>query len=1372
MDRFFRVALLLTIVGVLGVPTPSFAVPLPDTGQTKCYNNTEEITCPQPGEDFYGQDGDYLINPPSYTKLDANGNDLPDSATSWVMVRDNVTGLIWEVKTDDGSIHDKDNMYNWQDAQDVFIIQVNASDFGGYSDWRLPTVKELTSIANLGRSAPVIDTDFFPNTKGEQGYSNYWSNSPYASNSDETWYVDFSYLQVYWGHKSIKYYVRCVRGEQTINSFVDNADGTVTETTTGLMWQQAPASGQYNWKEALSFGDNLILAGYDDWRLPNQRELQSIADYDAYNPAIDTNYFPGTSSSYWASSRTPVSFPYRVSFDSGQVFTDWAAEHVNVRGVRGGQNQISGHLFITSPAQASMYKIGNPMPISWEPQGIAGNVQLSISREGGKEGTFEIIEETTQNDGSYNWTVTEPVSVNCVLKIEPLSDISKGTIQGLFTIYGPPTVSTGLASSVGSESVTLNGTVNPGFVSATAVFEWGTDATYGNEISATQNPLTGDTDQNVSAKLTGLSPGTTYHYRVKATNTAGSSYGGDQSFITTSSGNIINIPSDYSTIQGGIDAASNGDTVMVADGTYKGEGNKNLDFKGKAITVQSENGAQKCIIDCENEGRGFYFHSGEGADSVVSGFTITNGNESITSISGGAGIYCSSSSPTITDCIVSNNRTSFMGGGGGGIFCSSSSPTITNSIIIGNVASGMYGASGGGISCAFDSCPTITNCTVSNNTAYGSGGGISCSSSSPTITNCIISGNVSYGRYSGYGGGISCGSSSSPTITNCTVSNNTATGMSGYGGGIWFFSSSPTITNSIFWSNSPDEIDCDSTSSVTFTYSDIKGGYTGLGNIDADPLFVGGGAYQLTASSPCIDRGTSSGAPSTDIDGKPRPQGAGYDMGAYEYCLASSVPTATTGLATNITTSSATLNGTLNPNGATSWYYFEYGTTSIYGSTTESATAGAGTTSLSVNADISELELSSTYHYRLVGANSAGRNYGEDQTFVTSPSAPTVTTDSATAVLTDSATLNGTVNPNGANTTYYFEYGTSTSYGSTTTVTELGSGTSTVSVNAVISGLELGATYHFRLVATNSLGTTNGDDQTFTTNALAPTVNTGSATSVTSSSTTLNGTINPNGAGTTYHFEYGTTTAYGLTTLTTSAGSGTTEVTVTANITGLSSNTTYHFRLVATNSAGTANGSDRTFFTSTIPPVAPSVTTGSATYITSTSATLNGQVNPNGSSTQAYFEYGTTMSYGFVTTAEDIGSGSSSVSVSATITDLIPDTAYHYRLTATNSGGTSFGDDKILYQELVYVSFDGTCGGNTPCFLSIQNAIDSATSCSLIRICEGAFDEDVIADQVYELILSGGWDSTFTAQESETLIHSLTITEAGGPVETDNIVLQ
>ncbi len=193
--------------------------------------------------------------------------------------------------------------------------------------------------------------------------------------------------------------------------------------------------------------------------------------------------------------------------------------------------------------------------------------------------------------------------------------------------------------------------------------------------------------------------------------------------------------------------------------------------------------------------------------------------------------------------------------------------------------------------------------------------------------------------------------------------------------------------------------------------------------------------------------------------------------------------------------------------------------------------------------------------------------------------APAATTEAASSITSSSATLNGTVNPGMESTTYYFEYGTTTDYGSTTTSTDVGSGADNVSVSANIEGLTANTTYHCRLRAENKFGVTYGANKTFNTPAAPPTVTTGTAASVGLNTVTLEGTVNPNHSSTTYYFEYGKTTDYGSSTTSTDAGSGADNVSVSVDITGLSACTAYHYRIVATNTAGTTRGIDKTFST-------------------------------------------------------------------------------------------------------------------------------------------------------------------------------------------------
>ena len=385
----------------------------------------------------------------------------------------------------------------------------------------------------------------------------------------------------------------------------------------------------------------------------------------------------------------------------------------------------------------------------------------------------------------------------------------------------------------------------------------------------------------------------------------------------------------------------------------------------------------------------------------------------------------------------------------------------------------------------------------------------------------------------------------------------------------------------------------------------------------------------------------------------------------------------TTNPASNVTSSSATLNGTVNPNGLTTNVHFEYGTTTNYGSTTPSHSY-SGTATQNVSANITGLSAHTTYHFRIVGTSSGGTAYGSDRTFTTfnATGAPAVTTNPATNVASFSATLNGSVYPHGLTTAVYFQYGTTISYGHTT-ASQIKTGNAYQGVGASISGLSASTTYHFRIVATNSAGTTYGNDRIFTT--LSPTgppvVMTNPATLTASFSATLNGSLDPHGLNTTVYFQYGTTSSYGLTTPMQSKA-GNTYQNVAANISGLAASTTYHFRIVATNSTGTSYGSDRTFTTlsATGPPV---VTTNPATNMATLSVTLNGSLDPHGLTTTVYFQYGTTTSYGH-TTPTHSQTGDTFRSISASISGLSAQTVYHFRIVASNSAGITYGSDSTF----------------------------------------------------------------------------------------------
>jgi parallel beta-helix repeat protein len=325
---------------------------------------------------------------------------------------------------------------------------------------------------------------------------------------------------------------------------------------------------------------------------------------------------------------------------------------------------------------------------------------------------------------------------------------------------------------------------------------------------------------------------------------------------------LIRVPGEYPTIQAGIDAAVDGDTVLVADGTYTGDGNRDIDFFGKPIVLMSENGPEVTIIDCEGSRqdphRGFYFQNGEDSSSVVQGFTIRNGYVlgDYPQDCGGAILCRGASSPAIEGNIIRENTA--LWGYGGGICCQlSSSPIIKGNTIEENTAaeSSSYG---GGICCYYYSSPTIENNTIERNTADGDGGGILCYQySSPTIVGNTIRHNRSIW---GEGGGISCYDHCSPAIVENLIVRDTAHVM---GGGISCYDhSSPTIVGNTITDNLGGwggGISCFERSSPTVVGNTIAGNKSYAGD--------GGGIY-CCASSLTIDGNTITGNIASTYDGE------------------------------------------------------------------------------------------------------------------------------------------------------------------------------------------------------------------------------------------------------------------------------------------------------------------------------------------------------------------------------------------------------------------------------------------------------------------------------------------------------------------------
>ena len=380
---------------------------------------------------------------------------------------------------------------------------------------------------------------------------------------------------------------------------------------------------------------------------------------------------------------------------------------------------------------------------------------------------------------------------------------------------------------------------------------------------------------------------------------------------------------------------------------------------------------------------------------------------------------------------------------------------------------------------------------------------------------------------------------------------------------------------------------------------------------------------------------------------------------------------------------SATLNGQFTGNGDNTTYFYKWGPTKAYeGSPSPTMESSATGVTQLTSYHLEGLEPEITYHVQIVAENSEGVTKTADATFTTPPAVRGLKTLPATNIGQESIQLNAEFAGNTQDTHYYFEYGTSTSYGNKTTVPPgLDAGSPAEGeikdLSTTITNYLAYTTYHYRVVAVNDEGETKGNDETVQAlPAELPNIRNEQASSVAPTSATLGAEIDPMRWNTVYLFEYGTTVAYGdFTELNPKPiGDDHTFHVVSEGIGNLESGTVYHYRVVAINYTGTQFGADQTFAT----PGPPTVDNATVRGVTTTSAHLAGLVNPNSAGTAVHFEYGPTPDYGSSTAATDVGSGRVDREAGADIGGLAPNTTYHYRVVAANADGAVASPDQTF----------------------------------------------------------------------------------------------
>jgi hypothetical protein len=863
--------------------------------------------------------------------------------------------------------------------------------------------------------------------------------------------------------------------------------------------------------------------------------------------------------------------------------------------------------------------------------------------------------------------------------VQNASGTAFGAIQSFTTPALAPTVFTQAATMVTSSTGVLNGSATPNGASTTGYFRYWTFnpgscfAGSGIRVPSSGGSAlgAGNSSQNYSQTITGLTPGTQYWYCAFADNTQGTGTGVLLSFNTLVAAPTVTTAAPFS--------------VGSTSATLSGSANPNGATSTGWFRIATSD-----PVTC-NDAFGTRVPSSSGT-ALGAGTTFVAFNQSATSLSPGTQYWF---------CAIAQNSegTSF---GTVRTFTTPATPTVTTDAetFLTATSARLNGSGNPNLS---STTAWFRYATVNPGVCDDSFGFRLPASS---FSNASLGGGAAPVVYSFDAMGLTPGT----TYYFCAIaSNGVGTGF----GGIRSFTTpaaapfvstgSVTVLTGTTLTFNGTGTPRGATTTVYFRYSTSSPGScndtfgTRIPATGGTNLGSGNTSQSFTENVTGLTRGT------TYFFCAIATNSAGTSFGSLLSVTTPNLPTVTTSTVSSLFSTSATLSGVANPNGATAIAWFRYSTTNpgtcndTFGTRAPVSSGASIPFNSSYSQSISGLTPLTTYFYCAIASNVEGTGFGTVLTFTT-PAAPTITTDAETLLTSTTVRFNGTGTPNLASTTAWFRYAStnpgtcSDSFGvrvpsSSFSDQNLGNGVMPVSYGFTVSGLLPGVTYWYCALAVNAVGLRVGTPRAFTTPPAIPTVSTGSASGVAGTTVTLNGTVNPQGAATTAFFRFSTTSpgtcndTFGTrapATGGTAISAGNVSQFFFENVTGLAPGTTYFYCALATNSAGTGFGSVLSFTT----PNMPLVTTFAPSSVTGTTAIFNGQGNPLGAATVGYFRYGVTDpgvcndSYGTrapVSGGAGLGAGFSALGFSQSVTGLTPGTTYFVCALASNAVGIGVG---------------------------------------------------------------------------------------------------